>query len=46
MSRVHRAWWVMAVTFVAIIGAAGFRATPGVLIVPLQDEFGWDRGTI
>jgi MFS family permease len=44
--RVHRAWWVAAVTFVAIVGAAGFRATPGVLIVPLQDEFGWSRGTI
>ena len=32
--------------FVAILGAAGFRATPGVLIVPLQDEFGWSRGAI
>ena len=35
-----------SVAFVAIIGAAGFRATPGVLITPLQDEFGWSRGTI
>ena len=35
-----------AVAFVAIIGAAGFRATPGVLITPLQEEFGWSRGTI
>ena len=42
----HRAWGVAAVTFVALVGAAGFRATPGVLIVPLQDEFGWDRGVI
>jgi predicted MFS family arabinose efflux permease len=42
----HRAWGVAAVTFVAIVGAAGFRATPGVLIVPLQDEFGWSRGVI
>jgi MFS family permease len=31
---------------VALIGAAGFRAAPGVLIVPLQDEFGWSRGVI
>ncbi len=46
MRSIHRAWWVAAVTFVALIGAAGFRATPGVLIVPLQDEFGWSRGTI
>ncbi len=31
---------------VAIVGAAGFRATPGVFITPLQEEFGWTRGTI
>lgn len=46
MKSIHRAWTVAAVAFVAIIGAAGFRATPGVLIMPLQDEFGWTRGTI
>ncbi|MFN2539202.1 MAG: MFS transporter, partial [Mycobacteriales bacterium] len=44
--RLHRAWIVAGVAFVAIVGAAGFRATPSILIVPLQDEFGWDRGTI
>jgi MFS family permease len=43
---IHRAWLVAGVAFVAIIGAAGFRATPGVLITPLQEEFGWSRGTI
>src|SRR5688500_5977094 len=45
-SRVHRAWWVAAVAFVAIVGAAAFRATPSVLIGPLEAEFGWSRGTI
>ena len=25
---------------------AGVRATPGVLIVPLEDEFHWSRATI
>lgn len=45
-SRIHHAWWVAAVAFVAILGAAGFRATPGVLITPLESEFGWSRGTI
>src|SRR5260370_14803935 len=25
------------------MGAAGFRATPGILIVPLDHEFGWNR---
>jgi predicted MFS family arabinose efflux permease len=44
--RIHRAWFVAAVAFVAIIGAAGFRATPGVLIDPLRQEFGWSRGVI
>ncbi|MFB4265534.1 MFS transporter [Nonomuraea sp. GTA35] len=42
----HRAWYVAAVAFVAILGSAGFRATPGVLITPLQEEFGWSAGTI
>ncbi|GAA3066834.1 MFS transporter [Streptosporangium carneum] len=42
----HRAWIVAGVAFVAILGAAGFRATPGVLITPLQEEFGWSRGAI
>jgi MFS family permease len=37
---------VAAVAFVATVGAAGFRATTGVLIAPLQQEFGWSRGTI
>jgi MFS family permease len=44
--RLHRAWIVAAVTLIALVGAAGFRATPGVLIDPLRAEFGWPRGTI
>ncbi|MFG2145223.1 MFS transporter [Streptomyces sp. NPDC048696] len=45
-SRIHRAWFVAAVTFVTIIGAAAFRSLPGLLIDPLHDDFGWSRGTI
>jgi MFS family permease len=45
-ARLHRAWIVSAVALVALVGAAGFRATPGVLIDPLREEFGWPRGTI
>ncbi|MEV6775370.1 MFS transporter [Streptomyces syringium] len=45
-SRVHRAWFVAAVSFVTIIGAAGFASLPGLLIEPLHTEFGWSRGTI
>ena len=44
--RFHYAWVVAAVTAIAIMGAAGFRATPSVLIVPLQHEFGWNRAVI
>ncbi|MBT2536980.1 MFS transporter [Arthrobacter sp. ISL-69] len=39
--QLHPAWIVAAVAFLALVGAAGFRAAPGVLMVPLQDEFGW-----
>jgi MFS family permease len=37
---------VVAVTFVALLISAGLRATPGVLMQPLQLHFGWDRATI
>src|SRR3954466_3026825 len=45
-SRRHYAWLIVLVTFVTLITTAGFRATPGVLIVPLGDEYGWSRGSI
>ena len=39
--------WLVAVTaFVALVAAGSFRAAPSVLIEPLQDDFGWSRGTI
>ena len=46
VKRIHPAWFVAVVAFVALVGAAGFRATPGVLIHPLHEEFGWSLGTI
>jgi hypothetical protein len=39
--RIHRAWFVAAVTFVTITGAAAFRSLPGLLIDPLHQEFAW-----
>ena len=44
--RPHYAWVVLGVTFVALLAAAGVRATPGVLFIPLEQEFGWSRSTI
>lgn len=39
--RIHPAWLVAAVAFIALMGAAGFRAAPGALMLPLNNEFGW-----
>jgi len=44
--RLHYAWIIVAVTFAATIMIAGVRATPTVLIVPLEHEFHWSRATI
>lgn len=44
--RVHPAWWVAAVAFLALLAAAGFRAAPGALIEPLQADFGWSTTVI
>ncbi len=43
--RIHRAWWVAAVTMAALVAAAGFRSSTGALLVPLEEEFGWSRAT-
>jgi MFS family permease len=44
--RVHYGWIVAGVTFLSLLAAAGARSTPGVLIVPLEREFGWTRATV
>jgi MFS family permease len=37
---------VVAVTFLALLAAAGVRSAPSVLIVPWEHAFGWERSTI
>lgn len=44
--RLHWAWVVAGVSFVAILGAAAFRSVPGVMMNPLHQEFGWSHGTV
>ena len=44
--RFHYGWVIVAVTFLILLVAAGMRAAPGVLIVPLEKDFGWSRATI
>ena len=43
---IHYAWVVAAVTFVILLVTAGVRATPGVLMIALEGEFGWSRAVI
>jgi sugar phosphate permease len=40
------AFVVVGVIFLSLLAAAGLRATPGVLILPLESSFGWSRDTI
>lgn len=44
--RIHFAWVVATVAFLALVGAAAFRAAPSVLIEPLHADFGWSRASI
>jgi MFS family permease len=37
---------VVGVTFLALLISAGLRSAPGVMMVPLELHFGWDRATI
>ncbi|GAB3674108.1 MFS transporter [Saccharopolyspora tripterygii] len=45
-ARVHPAWSIAVVAFIALVGAAAFRSAPGVLMDPLHQEFGWPHGLI
>jgi len=44
--KFHYGWVVVGVTFLTLLIGAGVRSAPGVLLVPLETEFAWSRGTI
>src|SRR5215467_5221315 len=44
--RFHYGWVVVGVTFCVLLVGAGVRSTPGILMVPFEDEFHWSRATI
>jgi sugar phosphate permease len=46
MRKLHYAWVALGVTFVCLLISAATRNTPTILIVPLEEEFGWSRSTI
>src|SRR5208337_4340105 len=44
--NIHYGWIVVGVTFLTMLVTAGAMGAPGVLIVPLEREFGWDNAQI
>lgn len=44
--RFHYGWVAAAVVFLVLLASAGTRATPSVLMIPLEHELGWSRAAI
>ena len=44
--RIHPAWIAAGITWFTLVASAGYRSAPSVLIVPLEDSFGWSRSQI
>ena len=44
--RIHPAWIAAGITWLTLVASAGYRSAPSVLIVPLEDSFGWSRSQI
>jgi MFS family permease len=40
------AFVVVGLVFTCLLAAAGLRSTPGVLLIPWTQAFGWDRGVV
>ncbi|PYC85354.1 MFS transporter [Streptomyces tateyamensis] len=44
--RLHYAWVVAAVSLVVLVGSAGFRSAPGLMMTAWNSQFGWSHGII
>src|ERR1700749_5136965 len=44
--RIFYGWVLVAVTFLTMLVTAAAMSSPGVMIVPLQREFGWSNEAI
>src|SRR5665213_1902411 len=44
--NIHYAWLVVGITFLTMLVTAGAMGAPGVLIIPLEKEFGWSNAEI
>ncbi len=45
-TRFNYVWIVVGTIFLVLLAAAGIRAAPSVMILPLEHEFGWSRTVI
>ena len=43
---IHYSWAVVAVTFLTMLATSAAMGIPGVLLLPLRNDFGWDFGAI
>ncbi|WP_438445380.1 MFS transporter [Gorillibacterium sp. sgz5001074] len=44
--RLFYGWLVILITFGVLLVSAGIRSMPSILMTPLEEEFGWSRGSI
>ena len=44
--KIHYGWVIVGVTLLTTVVTAAAMSTPGVLIVPLENEFGWNTEQI
>src|SRR3954454_5123500 len=45
-AKIHYGWIVIGITCLVLLTSSGIRSTPGMLMVPLNEEFHWSRATI
>ena len=45
-NKIYYGWIVVGITCLVLLTSAGIRSTPGILMVPLENEFHWSRATI
>jgi len=45
-SKLYYGWLVVLITFVTLLISAGIRSMPSILMLPFEQEFGWNRSGI
>jgi MFS family permease len=45
-SKLYYGWVVVSITFLTLLVSAAISSVPSVLMLPLEQEFGWDRSAV